>query len=133
MVQVQVLLAHQQQVVLLVQLVIQLVLRVLVEQLVFAQVVFVNQSLFQNLFQIGFLELDSELLNSYRLLLLEVLADSERLIAAETGIWVEHVALLVGDYSVGLVVAALLVDVAQVDGVLAQLVVELNEKKDFVV
>ena len=133
MVQVQVLLAHQQQVVLLVQLVIQLVLRVLVEQLVFAQVVFVNQSLFQNLFQIGFLELDSELLNSYRLLLLEVLADSERLIAAETGIWVEHVVLLVGDYSVGLVVAALLVDVAQVDGVLAQLVVELNEKKDFVV
>ena len=133
MFQVQVLLAHQQQVVLLVQLVIQLVLRVLVEQLVFAQVVFVNQSLFQNLFQIGFLELDSELLNSYRLLLLEVLADSERLIAAETGIWVEHVALLVGDYSVGLVVAALLVDVAQVDGVLAQLVVELNEKKDFVV
>ena len=133
MVQVQVRLAHQQQVVLLVQQVIQLVLRVLVEQLVFAQVVFVNQSLFQNLFQIGFLELDSELLNSYRLLLLEVLADSERLIAAETGIWVEHVALLVGDYSVGLVVAALLVDVAQVDGVLAQLVVELNEKKDFVV
>ena len=133
MVLVQVQLAHQQQVVLLVQQVIQLVLRVLVEQLVFAQVVFVNQSLFQNLFQIGFLELDSELLNSYRLLLLEVLADSERLIAAETGIWVEHVALLVGDYSVGLVVAALLVDVAQVDGVLAQLVVELNEKKDFVV
>ena len=117
----------------LVQQVIQLVLRVLVEQLVFAQVVFVNQSLFQNLFQIGFLELDSELLNSYRLLLLEVLADSERLIAAETGIWVEHVALLVGDYFVGSVVAALLVDVAQVDGVLAQLVVELNEKKDFVV
>ena len=68
-------------------------------------------------------------------MLLEVLADSERLVAAETGIWVEHVALLVGDYFVGSVVAALLVDVAQVDGVFvaAQLVVELNEKKDFVV